>query len=96
MQNSYNSIESIARGSIRLFTKQNALLLLTLLKNDGMKLLGIDAFILHEDKTQPSLEHSIDFSTKEFQGKYEQDEIYRMAKEHVENLPESLYCEIVY
>ncbi len=64
-----DSIESefkeraVVRGGIHFFKPEDALDVIRMCQEQNKKILGIDAFIIQENKTQPVLEHSIDYST---------------------------------
>ena len=58
--------KALRRGSILLFRKMDALEFVQACKKQDVDILGIDSFIITDTTTQPSLEHSVDFSDGNF------------------------------
>ena len=85
--------KAIIRGGIMFFSKNNALLFIKACKNSNIQILGIDAFYLSENNTQPSLENSVDFSSSEYIIKA--GNIYSMAINFLKGKDEKLFFEIV-
>ena len=54
------------RGGILMLTADEACQLVRRAEEEKIRVLGIDSFILREKSTQPVLEHSIDYSAREF------------------------------
>jgi len=55
---------AIKPGGVEMFTTSLALEVVERCRALGLPILGIDAFFFSERGTQPSMEHSIDFSTQ--------------------------------
>jgi hypothetical protein len=85
--------KAIIRGGIMLFSKDNALLFIKACENSKIQILGVDAFYLSEDNTQPSVENSVDFSSSEYLRKAEN--IYSEAINFLTEKNEMLFFEIV-
>lgn len=49
-------------GGVMLLSKNNAIRFIIECKNENIRILGIDSFLLVDDKIQPSLDNSIDLS----------------------------------
>ncbi len=58
--------KALRRGGMLLFRKMDALNFVQACKKQGVDILGIDSFIITDTTTQPSLEHSVDFSDGRF------------------------------
>lgn len=54
----------LLRGGVRLFRPADAIDLIERCRQVGVRVLGIDAFLDRPDGIQPSMEHSIDFSSE--------------------------------
>jgi hypothetical protein len=63
------SNKAIERGGIYFFNAADAMNVIKGCRELGSKILGIDAFQLTENMTQPVLEHSIDFTLNGMSGK---------------------------
>jgi hypothetical protein len=85
--------KAIIRGGIMLYSKENALLFIEACKNNGIQILGIDAFYLSEENIQPSLENSVDFSSSGYMKK--EESIYSEAIIFFKDKNEKLFFEIV-
>lgn len=59
----------------------------------NINIIGIDAFYSLDGKIQPTLEHSIDFSSKHYS--LETDSFFIAAREFILSKQEDLYFEIV-
>lgn len=70
--NDFNKIElefkdkGIVRGGILLLPTNRAIEIINRAEKEGLGILGVDAFIIRDDVTQPSQENSIEFK---FEGK---------------------------
>ncbi len=85
--------KGILRGGILLLKAPDALEFVMRCRDNSIKILGIDAFIIANDKTQPLLEHSIDFSA--FLGG-SKISVFNEASEFLnERMNSDLYFEIV-
>lgn len=82
--------KAITRYGITLYSKEDTLDYILKCKDFGIIILGIDAFIISDIATEPSLENSIDYSTTIISGN-----IYEKAIEFVSKRNEDLYFEIV-
>jgi hypothetical protein len=56
---------ALSRGGLQLFRPADAIDLIRRCRDAGVRVLGIDAFLELHDMVQPSMEHSIDFTTEE-------------------------------
>jgi hypothetical protein len=54
--------KEIIRGGVVLFARQDASQYVLNSGNEKRRILGIDGFFITDKTTQPSLEHSVDFS----------------------------------
>lgn len=54
--------KAIIRGNTHYYGYENAVELIDICQQNGLPVLGIDSLIVTETKTQPFMEHSIDFS----------------------------------
>jgi hypothetical protein len=82
---------AIVRENILLFAKENALVFVEECKKNKIQLLGIDGFFLFEDKIQPSLDNSVDFSSN-FNDK--SNDVYSDAIKFINDKDSSLFYEI--
>jgi hypothetical protein len=82
--------KAINRSGIYLYSKDNALQFINECKKQKVAILGIDGFYLDGNTTQPSMENSIDFSTKPFI-----ESIYDEAINFLEFRDDKMYFEIV-
>ena len=80
------------RAGICLFKKSDALLFLRNNAGKNVNILGIDGFILNNIAIQPSLENSVDFSTKNISMK----DSFVCAEEFLKDKDENMYFQIVY
>ena len=76
-----------------LFAKEDAFSFIDACKTYNISILGIDSFFLFDDKIQPSLDNSIDFSSNYYKPIF--DDIYTESKEFIRHKDEKLYFEIV-
>lgn len=58
--------KAIIRGGIYFYEYADAMELINICRRKSLPILGIDSFIISEDKTEPFLEHSIDLSGCQF------------------------------
>ena len=56
---------AVHRFGIDLYSAEDAMLLIKFCQQASIPVLGIDAFKIREEKIQPSMENSIDLSSKE-------------------------------
>lgn len=82
--------KAINRGGIYLYSKGNALQFVEECKRQDMAVLGIDSFYLTDSTIQPSLDNSIDFSTRSFEKR-----IFDEAIQFLKQRGDDLYFEIV-
>lgn len=78
------------RGGIYLYPKTVAIQFILECKKQGITILGIDGFFITENTTQPSIEHSIDYSRHPFT-----EGIYDEAIQFLEIKDDKMYFEIV-
>jgi hypothetical protein len=57
---------ALQRGGLLLFSPQHAIEIVKELEKKSIKILGIDAFQVAINTTQPFMEHSIDLSNQDF------------------------------
>jgi hypothetical protein len=69
---------AIVRGRLQLFRPADAIDLIHRCNTAGVRVLGIDAFLVGPDWIQPSMEHSIDFSSEH------QAELLKNSWQHAE------------
>jgi hypothetical protein len=89
----YFKNKAIIRGEILLFSKENAMSFVAACQKNNIEILGIDGFFLIEDKIQPCMENSIDFSSSEY--KKESGSIYSESVRFLNEKGENLFFEIV-
>lgn len=85
---------AIVKGGLFLYNAQTAFLIIQRCKELKMKILGVDTFIVHNNKTQPISEHSIDYSSIN-----KKINVWDSAKDFVlgkKNLNEKHLFEIIY
>jgi hypothetical protein len=82
--------KAINRAGIYLYSKGNTLNFLEECRKQDIPVLGIDGFYLTESTIQPSMDNSIDFSTRSFE-----KEIYDEAIQFIVQRGEDLYFEVV-
>jgi hypothetical protein len=85
--------KAINRAGIYLYSKRNALDFLEECKKQDVPVLGIDSFYLTESTIQPSMDNSIDFSTRSFE-KEILDEAIRFLKQRGDDLYFEIVCTI--
>jgi hypothetical protein len=85
--------KAINRAGIYLYSKRNALDFLEECKRQDVPVLGIDSFYLTESTIQPSMDNSIDFSTRSFE-KEILDEAIRFLKQRGDDLYFEIVCTI--
>ncbi len=85
--------KAIIRGGVSLFSKENALSFVVACQKNNIEILGIDGFVLTECTTQPSMENSIDFSSRRYSQKLES--VYSEAIHFLNEKDDSLFFEIV-
>jgi hypothetical protein len=82
--------KALIKGGIYLYLKHDALQYVFACQKEDIPILGIDAFYITQKSTQPSMEHSIDFSTHLID-----KSTFAEATKFLEGMPDSLYFEIV-
>lgn len=83
------------RHGVQLLSKVDALQLVRACIDQRVRILGIDGFRLLEDGIQPSLENSVDFSSKKLQDSYV-DSAFRDPTEFLRTRDDKMMFEIVY
>ena len=87
------SKRAVRRGGVEMFRVKDAIAIVEECRRRGQPILGIDAFILTKDATQPVLEHSLDLSTDRDPAKNSHDR----ALAHLKKLSkDEFWFEIVY
>lgn len=81
--------KSIDRSGIIVYSKKDALDFIEECRKNGIKLLGIDGFYISGIYTQPSMEHSVDYSYEDV------SVVYDRAAAFLTSRPDELYFEIV-
>jgi hypothetical protein len=56
--------KGILRSNVYMYKKDVAIEYITACKNENIDILGIDAFIIKSNFTQPSMDNSVDFTIK--------------------------------
>lgn len=84
---------AVERGGLLLFTKMIAIKFVEECKRQNLGILGIDGFYISENKTQPSMENSVDFSSTYYIQKTQN--IYSDALRFLQTKDENLFFEIV-
>ena len=87
--------KEIKRGGISFYSKSTALSFIEECKKMQLQILGIDGFFFCENATQPSMENSIDFTSKQFQGVVFPGGLFEEARRFLESRDDSLFFEIV-
>jgi hypothetical protein len=83
-------IRAIKRGGIYMFSKSDAIEFVNECKKENIAILGIDAFLLRVNSTQPSMNNSIDYSMQPYN-----EDIYRIAIDFLAARDEQFYFDIV-
>jgi hypothetical protein len=88
------SERAIIRGGILIFTKQDTLEFIEQCRKSGIGILGIDAFFITETSTQPSMEHSVDYSSdRADQDCYNYDRALKFVAEKDDHIFFEIVCE---
>lgn len=82
----------VQRGGVTLLSKTDAVQFIRECSKENIKILGIDGFLMFEDKIQPSLENSIDFTTSYAK----KDNIYEQALNFIDRIDAKYYFEVVH
>ncbi len=94
------SLKSINRNGLFLFSKEDAKEFLNACKSENIEIIGIDGFWLKENKIIPSMENSIDFSSKHFINRQSAHEffvnIYESAVSFLDSKSDEMFFEIIY
>lgn len=85
--------KSIGKGGLLLFSKQDTLLFIEECQKENISILGIDGFLLLEEKTQPSIENSIDFSSPKYVSKTKNT--FLDAIDFINQRNENIFFEII-
>ncbi|PIH55324.1 colicin E5-related ribonuclease [Paenibacillus sp. LK1] len=81
------------RGGLYLYNFSDAIDLITYCKDNNLSILGIDAFIISKDKTQPVSEHSIDYSVSSQNGNWDKAITFLQSKSSLNHMYEVTYSE---
>ena len=82
---------AVRRGGLFLYDKPTALAFLRALHAAQVTLLGVDAFLLGAETTQPMMEHSLDVSSASFAGNS-----FNAAQQVIQQCPAGTYFEFTY
>lgn len=80
----------IERAGLFLLKRNDAIKFIIESQKQNIRILGIDGFFITKDATQPSLEHSIDISGRNFN-----EEDYNQLIEFLLEKDQSMYFEII-
>ena len=85
--------KAIIRGGVFLLKWNDAVEFINACQNERIRILGVDAFFLSEDRTQPSMEHGADFTAKPYNNEKDvgTHDVARMMVERAKDM----YFEIV-
>ena len=83
---------AVDRSGVLLLTQQDAFVVIVCARQLGRRVLGVDGFFLTPTTTQPSLDHSIDLSSRE----YAEADCWAAAQEFLRQQKDSgLHFEVV-
>ena len=80
-------------GGWMIISKQDAIDFIIECKKELIEILGIDAFFIRERGIQPSMEHSIDFSS--MSTNIPKDRVYDYAENFIRAKDDNMFLEIV-
>lgn len=84
--------KGVMRGGLLLLRPADARDMVLRARDEGVKILGLDAFLLRPDETEPVLTHSIDFTT----AMLGDQDTWKAAGEFLtERMPLDLYFEVI-
>lgn len=87
--------KAIRNNNLSLFHKIDMIEIINYCKERKIRILGIDGFFLHAgNKIQPSMEHSIDFSSISYKH-MSNDDVYSSATDFISKQDDSLVFEII-
>jgi len=92
VENKFKDI-AIIRNGIMLFSKVNSILIIKKCKEANILILGLDGFTLFDNKIQPNIEYSIDFSATNYL-RIEED-FYLDAINFIISKSDNIYYEII-
>lgn len=81
------------RGGLYLYSFSDAIDLITYCKDNNLSILGIDAFIISKDKTQPVSEHSVDYSASQQKGNWDRAITFIQSKSSLNHMYEVIYSQ---
>jgi|GEM_PF-1452999 len=81
------------RGGLYLYNFSDAIDLITYCRDNNLSILGIDAFIISNDQTQPVSEHSIDYSVSSQNGNWDKAITFLQSKSSLNHMYEVTYSE---
>lgn len=82
--------KALVRGSVMLLSKNDAIEFIQQCEKEGIRILGVDGFLLIGDRIQPSLENSRDFTTQNAMNK----SIFKDAFDFVHSVDGKFFFEI--
>lgn len=80
----------VVRGGILFLPADDAVALTEAARQTGVRVLGVDAFRLSGDVTQPLMEHSVDFSSESGE-----TDLWTKASDFIRRQPTDLFFEVV-
>ena len=80
----------VVRGGILFLCANDAVALTEAARQTGVRVLGIDAFRLSDDVTEPLMQHSVDFSSES-----QKPDLWTKASEFIRRQPTDLFFEVV-
>jgi hypothetical protein len=80
----------VVRGGILFLRADDAVGLTEAARQTGVRVLGVDAFRLSDDATQPLMQHSVDFSSES-----RESDLWTKASDFIRRQPTDLFFEVV-
>jgi hypothetical protein len=80
----------VVRGGILFLRADDAVGLTEAARQRGVRVLGVDAFRLSDDATQPLMQHSVDFSSES-----RESDLWTKASDFIRCQPADLFFEVV-
>lgn len=80
----------VVRGGILFLRANDAVALTEAARQRGVRVLGVDAFRLSDDVTEPLMQHSVDFSSES-----QEADLWTKASDFIRRQPTDLFFEIV-
>jgi hypothetical protein len=83
-------VRGVVRGGILFLRADDAVGLTEAARQTGVRVLGVDAFRLSDDATQPLMQHSVDFSSES-----RESDLWTKASDFIRRQPTDLFFEVV-